>query len=329
MSGTGPRLRKLARDGQLGLLMLACALLGITLARPTLPLTRHVYRFLIVLDITQSMNTRDYQLSDHPVSRLAFAKDALHRTLRELPCESQVGFGIFTAYRSFLLFEPVEICTNYGEVLASVDRADWRMGWAGNSEIAKGLHSALHLASNLQPHPALIFVTDGHEAPPVNPDFAPRFDGELGAVHGLIIGTGALKLQPIPKYDMEGHALGYWKPTEVMQTDVYSAGRKTSTGHIEEMAGSSRGSVRGGQEHLTSLKEPYLQQLARTLDLGYLRLSEPENLVGALHRPEFARAIRARTSVGELLGAFALATLVLLYLPSPRVWRVPTGPRPR
>ena len=43
------------------------------------------------------------------------------------------------------------------------------MAWIGNSEIAKGLYSGIGIARQLPGAPSLVFVTDGHETPPLKP----------------------------------------------------------------------------------------------------------------------------------------------------------------
>jgi hypothetical protein len=83
----------------------------------------------------------------------------------DLPCGSEAGLGVFTEYRSFLLLAPVEVCSGYAALLATLERLDWRMGWAGASLVGKGLHCGLELARALEPRPALVLLTDGHEAP--------------------------------------------------------------------------------------------------------------------------------------------------------------------
>jgi mxaL protein len=317
VSGLHDFLSTVRGRGELALALLACALLAATFAHPTLKASRSVYRYVAVFDITQSMNVRDYELDGHPASRLEFVKAAMHAALRELPCGSQMGFAVFTAYRSLLLFEPVEICANYREILASMDRADWRMGWAGESEIAKGLRSGVHMAADLDPKPVLVFVTDGHEAPPINLRHPLQFDDHPGTIKGVIVGTGGNVPVPIPKHDMEGTSLGYWKAEDVLQSDRSSAGRQGSVPgeHYVDANGSPvSGSPSSGQEHLSSLHEAYLQGLAHQLDLSYYRLSSIEGLAGALRRPEFASTSVVATDMRWLLAAIALAALLVLYV---------------
>ena len=63
-----------------------------------------------------------------------------------------------------------------------------------------------------------VFVTDGHEAPPLDPRHRPAFDDKPGDVAGLLVGVGGLLPVPIPKSDPMGRPLGFWRADEVMQT---------------------------------------------------------------------------------------------------------------
>ena len=99
-------------------LALAALLLVVGFARPTLPWKRALFEHVVVLDVTQSMNVEDMQLEGKPAARLAFAKRALHEALSELPCGSRLGWAIFTEYRTYLLYTPVEVCANRAELLA-------------------------------------------------------------------------------------------------------------------------------------------------------------------------------------------------------------------
>ena len=84
-----------------------------------------------------------------PVSRLAYAKHLLRQTLADLPCGSRIGWAVFTEYRVLLLVAPVEVCDNYHELIATLDRIDARMSWAGASEVAKGLYWGLRTLKEL------------------------------------------------------------------------------------------------------------------------------------------------------------------------------------
>ena len=105
------------------LLLLAAILL------PPFNAPRTTYDYLVVFDITQSMNVEDYELDGAPVSRLTYMRAAVRRTLHELPCGSRVGWGVFAEYRTLVLLAPIEVCGNYNDLLASLERIDGRMRW--------------------------------------------------------------------------------------------------------------------------------------------------------------------------------------------------------
>jgi len=302
------------------LLLGAALALAATIASPSAKLQQNVFDLLVVVDITQSMNTLDYELDRQPASRLAAVKYALHRALPKLPCGSKMGLGIFTEYRSFLLFTPVEVCANYSELSTAIDTIDGRMAWAGGSEIAKGLYSGLITAKAVDGTPALVFISDGHEAPPLNPRHRPEFTGKPGEVKGIIVGSGGSRPRPIPKYDLEGNPLGFWKADEVLQTDTYSLGRAGSVNH-EQMVETEPApdlpqlKLPAGGEHLSALREDYLKLLAVETKLDYRRLTSEDGLIGALTDRAFARPAEVTTDLRWIPALVALLCLAATYWP--------------
>ena len=96
--------------------------------------------------------------------------------MRELPCGSRVGWGAFAEYRTILLLAPVEVCANYNDLLASLDRIDGQMRWANASEIRKGVYWAMRASKEVGGKPDILFLTDGQEAPPEVGAGLPLFD---------------------------------------------------------------------------------------------------------------------------------------------------------
>ena len=311
-----------------GGLVIACMGLLAALALPPIPLQRRVLEAVAVVDITQSMNTRDGaegQASGAAVSRLTWVKQTLAQTVRGLPCGSQLGLGVFTAYRSFLLFAPVEICANRREIEDAIAHLDGRMAWAGDSEVAKGVFSALRLAQDLPDAPAIAFFTDGQEAPPINPAHRPSFGGDLRSVQGVIIGVGGATPRPIPKFDPEGRPIGVWQPHEVMQLDPWTMGRQGSV-DSEAMAPESEPAaplpraLKGapGGEHLSALREEYLRLLAAEMHLGYGRLHSVPELTAALTDSSMTRPRQVPSDLRWLAGLLALGGIMYQY--SIRSW---------
>jgi mxaL protein len=317
-----PRVRAALRGRRDTVLLAGAALLLLAcLLRPSIPVQRALFEHVVMIDVTQSMNVADMLLDGQPVSRLAYARQALRASLLQLPCGSRVGLGLFTEYRSFLLLAPVEVCANLQELRSTLDRIDGRMAWTGNSEIAKGLISGIGIAGQLPGKPSLVFVTDGQEAPPLDPRHRPRFDGKPGEVQGLVVGVGGLLPMPIPKIDPSGRPLGTWAADEVMQTDPRSQGRSGSVGGekmVEDAAGPVPEALRGGRagsEHLSSLREGYLRLLAGELGLGYLRLDDTDGLLRGLTTKALARPVPAQADLRVPLALLALALLAWRHAP--------------
>ena len=306
--------------GEVILLVLAALALALTYARPTASLQLPQIEAVVVFDITQSMNVPDEWLAGKAVSRLAKAKAELERLLPLLPCGSRLGWGIFTDHRSFLLIEPIEVCEHLRELLGELRRIDSSMAWDGNSEVAKGLNSGLQMADALAGRPALVFISDGHEAPPISPNYRPAFSLPRGKVRGLVVGVGGDTPVPIPKTDPSGRSLGVWEAKEVLQVDPRTLGRN---GNGETMVDSADKGVAPqvgatpGTEHLSSLREGYLQLLGGETGLGYQHLKDAKSLYAALADVRMSRAIASTSDMRAVLAGIAL--LALLW---PVIWRL-------
>ncbi len=289
----------LPRPGRRRLLLLAAlALLAMAAPDPGLPVRRPVYDVVVVIDITQSMNVTDYSLAGQPVSRLDYAKAALRLALLDLPCGSTVGWGVFAEYRTLLLAAPAEVCANYGDMIGLLERIDNRMAWTNASQVGKGLISALKAVQGLPGGPGLVFISDGHEAPPLRPPYRPRFDGRPGAVAGALVGAGGSEPRPIPMSDPEGRPLGFWGERDVEQLD-------------------GRGGRAG--EHLSWLHEDNLIALAGEIGFDYRPLRTPADLRQVLTAPNLAREKPARLPLAAPLALLALLAIVAVFVEPARL----------
>jgi mxaL protein len=279
---------------------LALLLLVIAFFIPAVALTHDTFESMVIFDITQSMDVEDYESAGAPVSRLGFAREAARRALRELPCGSKVGWGAFAGYRTVLLLAPVEVCENYGDLLSSLGKVDGGMRWENASEITKGVYWSMRAAKELGSNPNVIFVTDGQEAPPLDPtNILPMFDDlKAGQVRGWLIGAGGYSLRPIPKTDDDGNRQGFWRADEVTQPGDIIPGSKTR-----------------GAEHLSSLREPHLQEIAHQVGFGYARLSSAESIASAMLDRRFARRDKAWTDLYWIPALGALALLAARFSP--------------
>ncbi|HET6377239.1 MAG TPA: vWA domain-containing protein [Methylocella sp.] len=307
------------KDPRVLLLGGAVLSLSFALAAPKIGAAGHSYDLVAAVDITGSMNTRDYFFNGKPVSRLEFAKLALRDLIKTLPCQSRLGLAIFTERRSFLLFEPIGICDDFAPLDAAIDSLDWRMAWQGDSHISAGLFHAIRIARDLNSD--LLFFTDGHEAPPLPWSGGPPFEGRRGEVAGLIIGTGGYALSPIPKFDDLGNGIGFYSAEDVPHENRFGLpppGAENREGYNPRNA--PFGSIAAsGTEHLSSVREPYLKELANITGLTYYHLDKPSGLAPAVSA---VATPRRRAGMVELTPWFimsALACLFLLYAVMPLI----------
>lgn len=307
-------------------LAVLCALLCLAGWDPGWKGTREQLQALVVVDVSQSMNAADLHVGydPTPVSRLARSRALLQQALRRLPCGSRIGLGVFSEYRSLVLLTPVEVCEHYGELRSILAALNSHMAWNGDSEVAKGLYGALATARSLPGRPTVVFLTDGHETPPVDPRHRPKPSLEPGEVAGLIVGVGGRELVPIPQHDRQGRLLGTWGAADVRQ-QVRRVVNPNDPGRADEGVQPSMPEATPGREHLSSLREGYLQDLAAQTGLAYHRLSDADALLTALRDDRLAQPVPTRISLRQ--PAMLLALLLWLAIGSnalPQLrWRRP------
>ncbi|MGO9674466.1 MAG: vWA domain-containing protein [Methylocella sp.] len=297
------------------LLLLAALALGLAaIVLPPIPATREGVDVLAVVDITGSMNVRDYKLYSKPASRLTVAKAALKDLIANLPCPSRLGLALFSERIPFLLFEPIDVCRDYSPVASAIDSIDWREAWEGDSHIASGLYRAIDMAKDLSSN--LVFITDGQEAPPLPLSGGPAFDGKAGEVRGLIVGAGGYALSPIPKFDNRGNEIGFWGVDDVPHESRFGLPppELASRPGFEARNAPFGAEAPKGTEHLSSVREPYLKSLADETGLAYAHMNGPSGLAEALAPVALRRASPGFVDPRPIAGALALAALLTVYV---------------
>jgi mxaL protein len=307
-------LRRNLCDRRFQALAAALALaLAAALAGPV-ALTRSGVAVLAVVDITGSMNVRDYAHEGKPTSRLDTAKAALRRMVAELPCGSRLALALFTERRPFLLFAPIEVCADFAPLDGALAGLDWRMAWEGDSRVSAGLHRAIAMAGELDTD--LLFITDGQETPPLPSTGLPPFDGRPGAVRGLVVGAGGYGLSPIPKYNDRGREAGFFGETDVSQENRFGpppADAESREGYNPRNAPFGASAAKG-TEHLSSVREPHLKALAAQTGLTYAHLDGPDDLAAALGPAAMHRPLPGQIDPRPFLGGLALALALSAFL---------------
>ncbi|MDB5759889.1 MAG: hypothetical protein JWM30_3178 [Burkholderia sp.] len=286
-------MRGWARDW---LLVLATLLLTVAALLPPVTMERRVFSHLLVFDITQSMNVADQSLDGASLTRLAWGKRMAAQALADLPCGSRLGLSVFASRRTLMVLAPVEICANYDELEQAISQIDSRMAWTQASVIARGLYTAIEAAAELPQPPSLLFISDGHPAPPVDEENAPEFSAPPAPVRGVVMGVGSLMPQPIPRSDSSGRFIGWWEADDVVQR---SRSEDAPDSH----------------EHLSALHERHLQVLARATGLSYARIDSAAAFRRASQDPALAQTLRVPTDVRWIPASVAVLLLIAFFLP--------------
>lgn len=289
------------------LMLLIVLLIMASLWFPRTDRTVKVMDLLFVLDITQSMDVEDVELNGEKVSRLIWAKEYAKQTLQQLPCGSHVGLAAFSESRSLVLINPVEICSSYNDLTQMLSKIDGSMAWALSSEVSKAVFGAVNQAKLMDPSPDVVFITDGHEAPPLHAELFPKYRKKLGDVSGVFVGVGGEELLPIPKHNFDGTRDGFWQENDVMHEDVYASLRNDS----EETR-----ALRPRTEHLSSQKVSHIESLAEMLKFDTVISPTKSNaLIKSLQNKVKTRDQVVSYNWAPWFASIALVLLVLLYFP--------------
>lgn len=277
-------------------LLIALSLLLATLWLKPVTMNRPVYIFQIGFDISQSMNVVDQMLDGRAVSRLTYAKATAASLLQALPCGSQVGWSVFTGRRTLTLLTPLDVCDHYAGLSAALEGIDGTMRWSNGSSIGKGIHQIMRTADEYTEPTAVLLMTDGQEAPPLEQGQRGVPNTDKFDVKGLLVGVGGSTPVPIPKTDALGNTVGVWSATDVVQ-------RLQPAFAI-------------GGEELSRRDEERLLALARLTQLDYVGLDSPQALAQRAISAKYAVNNEALTDIRWGPAALALLLLLWQFLPS-------------
>lgn len=265
-----------------------------------MPMKQDTYRYIFVLDITQSMNTRDYHQPDLPSDRLSFGKRAVRRAIQKLPCGSKTGIALFTTQNIMLLFQPLEVCAHFSVIDNVISRIDWRMSWAADSNIERGLYTAIRTSVKQDKPTHLVFLSDGEQN--VSELHRPPLSKHFGAAKGFIIGVGGTHPTPIPKLDAQNNPNGYWSNSEVKIFPLSGTSLSVLRGKNTESAAQDN--------YLSVLREDDLKFLARSTGLSYHRLENPDQFAELLQTPRLAEQRTIKRDVRWIIALVALTLIV-------------------
>jgi mxaL protein len=285
----------------------ALILLLIASTKPTIELERTISNYMIMVDVTQSMNVRDMQLNGKNVSRLDYTKALLKETIKALPCNTHVGLGVFFKADVALLYTPIETCSNLGLLWDTLNHIEWRMASQGNSNIRLGLQSIATRLLSMDTPTNVVFITDGEEAAPLNAINKTSLSGWHGGTDWLLIGVGNTKPSPIPKLDANNKNIGYWSIYSIKIAPSIAVNEGPNNVRDESYASAPY------EYYLSKLDETYLKELASDIHGNYLKATTASALTKAmLNQKENYRGI-TNYDFSWVLAIAAILSVLSLY----------------
>lgn len=292
------------------LLGAAFLLLIIAAFKPTIPLPRNIYSYILVVDISQSMNVEDASLNGKSTSRIVYTQAMLHQIIANMPCDTRVSIGLFAGVSIAALYNPIEVCSNYAAIQDTIDHLDWRTAWSGNSRLRD---SMLTLARVLRafPEPAqVVYFSDGEEAPKLHAFNTKDLTNFQGGNGWLFVGIGSIEGAPIPKYDEKNQLIGYWSNDSfAMQPGIAQISEANLGVRDNNVAGGT------GDRFISKLQEDYLKDLSKEVSGDYVRGDSLQNILTAMKHQKPARTDIAPYGIHWILASIAALLVLVTYLP--------------
>jgi len=296
------------------LLLVVALLLLLAIYKPQIQLKQDVHNYLLVADVSQSMNAQDVKLDSKVISRMDYTKHLMKRVVETSSCGTYISLGVFAAENVGLLLMPLEVCTNYDVITDSIDHLEWRMAWRGNSRLTFGIKSAESMFDYLNIPATMLFFTDGDEAPKVNAINKLDLSGVQIGKNLLFIGVGGHQPVPIPRYNSSNKWVGYWSSDTKENSagavgDTYSDTSKDEPDPIVAYAEFDR--------YLSQLDSEYLKQISAEIKGSYIEGQDTE---------EFYTNVQSQKPSASFITAYSmkwiylsLAILMLLFVYTPEI----------
>lgn len=282
-------------------------LMGIlALIKPEVQLKQKVQNYLLLADVSQSMNAEDVKIHGKTVSRMDYTKHLMKKVVETSSCGTYFSLGVFAAENVGLLFMPLEVCSNYDVITDSIDHLEWRMAWQGNSRLSFGVKAAESMFGSLSVPARLLFFTDGDEAPEVNAinklDLTTVQMGE----NLLFVGIGGHEPVPIPRYNTSNKWVGYWS-SDAKENSAGAVGvtyADTSKDEPDPVVAYAE-----FDRYLSQLDSEYLKGLAQEVNGSYIEGQD---------RPEFYEYLHGLSPTAKFVTPYSMRwiylSLALLFL---------------
>ncbi|HQS44462.1 MAG: hypothetical protein B7Y16_06825 [Methylotenera sp. 24-45-7] len=295
------------------LLIVVVLLLLLAIYKPQIQLKQDVHNYLLVADVSQSMNAQDLKLNNKTISRLDYTKHLMKRVVETSSCGTYISLGVFAAENVGLLLMPLEVCANYDVITDTIDHLEWRMAWRGNSRLSFGIKSAESMFDYLNIPATMLFFTDGDEAPKVNAINKLDLSGVQIGKNLLFVGVGGSQPVPVPRYNSSNKWVGYWSSETKENSagavgDTYSDTSKDEPDPIVAYAEFDR--------YLSQLDSEYLKQVSEEIKGGYIEGKDTQEFYSYIQSQKPSASFVTAYSLKWLYLTLAVLMILLIYAPN-------------
>ena len=246
-------------------LLVSFILLLLALINPSIPINQSLYRYILIADISQSMNTEDMKINQKTVSRLDYTKHIMSRLVEDFPCGTKVSIGMFAGVSVSATYSPIEVCENFSNINTTISKLDWRATWSGNTRIRESVINLARLIRSFPESAQVIFFTDGEEAPKLHVFNTRDLEQFQGGNDWLFVGIGSDEGAPIPKYDNKNQLIGYWSNNSFALQPGIAQISESNIGVRDNKVASG-----ATDRYMSKLDSEYLEKLAKEIGGFYV-----------------------------------------------------------
>jgi mxaL protein len=246
-------------------LLVSFLLMVLALINPSIPVKQSLYNYILIADISQSMNTEDMKINQKTVSRLDYTKHIMSRLVEDFPCGTKVSIGMFAGVSVSATYSPIEVCENFSNINTTISKLDWRATWSGNTRIRESVVNLARLIRSFPESAQVIYFTDGEEAPKLHVFNTRDLEQFQGGNDWLFVGIGSDEGAPIPKYDNKNQLIGYWSNdsfalqpgiAQISESNIGVRDNKVASGATDR--------------YMSKLDSEYLEKLAKEIGGLYI-----------------------------------------------------------
>jgi len=269
---------KIIGDKNISFLCLSIFFLILGLINPKVSIERDIHNYIFVVDISQSMLTKDMSIEGQKVSRLDYSKKLLQGIMDQLPCKTNVSIGMFAGVSVAATYTPINICDNYSAINSTIQHLDWRSVWSGNSRIREGLSNLARLIRSFPQSARVVFLTDGEEAPRLHTFNTRDLSQFQGETDWLMVGIGSEEGSAIPKYDSENQLIGFWSiDSFALQPGIAQISESNIGARNDSIAFSE------SDRYISKLNEKYLIEITSMIKGQYVKGDSVNSVVSKMN----------------------------------------------